>query len=58
MNGLKIHPKEHFTCIAGGYRSMIAASILEAVFKISPKLKGLMLLQKTDVPKTDFVCRK
>lgn len=55
-----INPKEHFYLhCAGGYRSMIAASILEARgFRNFTEIEGgFNAIAKTDVPKTDFVCQ-
>ncbi|TDE28442.1 MBL fold metallo-hydrolase [Flavobacterium ranwuense] len=55
-----INPKEHFYLhCAGGYRSMIAASILEARgFRNFTEIEGgFNAISKTDVPKTDFVCQ-
>ncbi|MFV8391889.1 MBL fold metallo-hydrolase [Flavobacterium sp. LB2P6] len=55
-----INPKEHFYLhCAGGYRSMIAASILEARgFRNFTEIEGgFSAIAKTDVPKTDFVCQ-
>ena len=54
-----INPKEHFYLhCAGGYRSMIAASILEARgFRNFTEIEGgFHAIAKTNVPKTDFVC--
>jgi len=55
-----IDPKEHFFMhCAGGYRSMIAASILQARgFRNFSEIEGgFNAIAKTDVPKTDFVCQ-
>lgn len=55
-----IDPKQHFFIhCAGGYRSMIAASILEARgFRNFTEIEGgFNAIAKTDVPKTDFVCQ-
>ena len=55
-----IDPKEHFYLhCAGGYRSMIAASILEARgFRNFTEIEGgFNAIAKTDLPKTDFVCQ-
>ena len=55
-----IDPKEHFYLhCAGGYRSMIAASILEARgFRNFTEIEGgFNAIAKTAVPKTDFVCQ-
>jgi len=55
-----VNPKEHFYLhCAGGYRSMIAASILEARgFRNFTEIEGgFNAIAQTDVPKTDFVCQ-
>ncbi|QZK90656.1 MBL fold metallo-hydrolase [Flavobacterium sp. CHNK8] len=55
-----IDPKEHFYIhCAGGYRSMIAASILEARgFRNFTEIEGgFNAIAKTSIPKTDFVCQ-
>jgi rhodanese-related sulfurtransferase len=55
-----INPKEHFYLhCAGGYRSMIAASILEARgFRNFTEIEGgFNAIAKTTVPKTNFVCQ-
>ncbi|MFV8356883.1 MBL fold metallo-hydrolase [Flavobacterium sp. XS1P32] len=55
-----INSKEHFYLhCAGGYRSMIAASILEARgFRNFTEIEGgFNAIAKTNVPKTDFVCQ-
>ena len=55
-----IDPKQHFFIhCAGGYRSMIAASILEARgFRNFTEIEGgFNAIAKTEVPKTDFVCQ-
>ncbi|WP_417940125.1 MBL fold metallo-hydrolase [Flavobacterium sp. RS13.1] len=55
-----IDPKEHFYLhCAGGYRSMIAASILQARgFRNFTEIEGgFGAISKTNVPKTDFVCQ-
>lgn len=55
-----INPQEHFYLhCAGGYRSMIAASILEARgFRNFTEIEGgFNAIAKTNVPKTDFVCQ-
>ena len=41
----------------GGYRSMIAASILKSEgFTILLRLESYAALAKTQIPKTDYVC--
>ncbi|HRD06326.1 MAG TPA: rhodanese-like domain-containing protein, partial [Saprospiraceae bacterium] len=55
-----IQPGEHFYMhCAGGYRSMIAASILQArgFRNFSEVEGGFSAISKTEVPKTDFVCQ-
>jgi len=55
-----INPKEPFFLhCAGGYRSMIAASILQARgFRNFKEIEGgFNAIAKTDLPKTDFVCQ-
>jgi hydroxyacylglutathione hydrolase len=55
-----IDPKEHFFMhCAGGYRSMIAASILQARgFRNFSEIEGgFNSIAKTDIPTTDFVCQ-
>lgn len=55
-----INPKEPFFLhCAGGYRSMIAASILQARgFRNFTEVEGgFNAIAKTDLPKTDFVCQ-
>jgi hydroxyacylglutathione hydrolase len=55
-----IDPKEHFYLhCAGGYRSMIAASILQArgYRNFTEVAGGFNAISKTDVPRTDFVCQ-
>jgi hydroxyacylglutathione hydrolase len=55
-----INPEEHyFLHCAGGYRSMIAASILQARgFRNFTEVDGgYNAIAKTKVPKTDFVCQ-
>lgn len=54
-----IQPQEHFYLhCAGGYRSMIAASILQArgYRNFTEVEGGFNAIAKTDVPTTDFVC--
>lgn len=55
-----INPQEHFYLhCAGGYRSMMAASILQArgYRNFSEIEGGFNAIAKTSVPKTDFVCQ-
>jgi glyoxylase-like metal-dependent hydrolase (beta-lactamase superfamily II)/rhodanese-related sulfurtransferase len=55
-----INPEEHFYIhCAGGYRSMIAASILQArgYRNFTEVEGGFSAIGKTDIPKTDFVCQ-
>ena len=55
-----INPQEHFYLhCAGGYRSMIAASILQArgYRNFTEVEGGFNAIAKTDIPKTDFVCQ-
>jgi rhodanese-related sulfurtransferase len=55
-----IDPNQHFFLhCAGGYRSMIAASILQArgYRNFSEVEGGFNAIAKTEVPKTDFVCQ-
>ncbi len=55
-----INPEQHFFIhCAGGYRSMIAASILQArgFRNFSEIAGGFNAIAKTSVPKTDFVCQ-
>ncbi len=54
-----INPNEHFFMhCAGGYRSMIAASILQArgYRNFSEIEGGFNAIAKTDLPRTDFMC--
>ncbi len=56
----EINPKEHFYVhCAGGYRSMIASSILQARgFRNFTEIEGgFNAITKTDIPRTDFVCQ-
>ncbi len=55
-----INPEEHFYLhCAGGYRSMIAASILQArgYRNFTEVEGGFSAIAKTNVPKTDYVCK-
>ena len=55
-----INPTEHFYMhCQGGYRSMIAASILQArgYRNFTEVEGGFAAIAKTDLPKTDFVCQ-
>ena len=55
-----IDPKEHFYLhCAGGYRSMIAASVLQArgYRNFSEVAGGFKAISETGVPTTDFVCQ-
>jgi hydroxyacylglutathione hydrolase len=55
-----INPEEHFFIhCAGGYRSMMAASILQArgYRNFSEIEGGFNAIAKTTIPKTDFVCQ-
>jgi rhodanese-related sulfurtransferase len=55
-----INPKEHFYIhCAGGYRSMIAASILQArgYRNFTEVEGGFNAIAKTQVPRTNFVCQ-
>ena len=55
-----INPAEHFYLhCAGGYRSMIAASILQArgYRNFTEVAGGFGAIAKTDLPRTDFICQ-
>ncbi len=55
-----VKPEEHFFMhCAGGYRSMIAASILQArgYRNFTEVEGGFASISKTNVPKSDFVCQ-
>jgi glyoxylase-like metal-dependent hydrolase (beta-lactamase superfamily II)/rhodanese-related sulfurtransferase len=55
-----IDPQEHFFVhCAGGYRSMMAASILQArgYRNFTEVAGGFEAISKTDLPRTDFVCQ-
>lgn len=55
-----INPNEHFYIhCAGGYRSMIAASILQArgYRNFTEVDGGFNAIAKTDVPRTNFICQ-
>ncbi|WP_164112507.1 MULTISPECIES: MBL fold metallo-hydrolase [Sphingobacterium] len=55
-----LNPKEHFYLhCAGGYRSMIAASILQArgYRNFSEVEGGYNAIKQTEIPRTDFICQ-
>lgn len=55
-----LNPEEHFYLhCAGGYRSMIAASILQArgYRNFSEVEGGYNAIKETEIPRTDFVCQ-
>jgi len=55
-----VNPQEHFYLhCAGGYRSMIAASILQARgFRNFTEIAGgFKAIAETSIPKTDFICQ-
>lgn len=55
-----INPKEHFFLhCAGGYRSMIAASILQArgYRNFTEVEGGFNAISKTNIPKTNYMCQ-
>jgi rhodanese-related sulfurtransferase len=56
----QIDPEEHFYLhCAGGYRSMMAASILQARgYRNFTEIEGgFKAIAQTDIPKSDFVCQ-
>ncbi len=56
----EINPEEHFYLhCAGGYRSMIAASILQArgYRNFTEIGGGFNAISKTNLPKTDYICQ-
>ncbi len=56
----EIDPDTHFTMYCGsGYRSMIAAAILQArgYHNFTEVEGGFGAISKTDLPKTDFICQ-
>lgn len=58
FHGLK-DSKPFFLHCAGGYRSMIAASILKArgIHNFKEVAGGFKAIAETEIPKTDFVCQ-
>ncbi len=55
-----VNPNEHFYMhCAGGYRSMIAASILQArgYRNFTEVDGGFAAISKTDLPRTDYICQ-
>ncbi len=57
----ELNPNQHFFLhCAGGYRSMIAASILQArgYRNFTEVEGGFNAISKTSIPKTDFVCQR
>ena len=55
-----LNPQEHFFLhCAGGYRSMIAASILNSrgIRNFTEVEGGFNAIKKTDIPKSNFVCQ-
>jgi rhodanese-related sulfurtransferase len=58
LHGLK-DSQEFFLHCAGGYRSMIAASILKArgIHNFKEVDGGFNAIAKTNLPKSDFVCQ-
>ena len=59
-NHLSDYPEEtpFYVHCAGGYRSVIAASILKSrgIHNIIDVAGGYGAIKKTDIPRTDFVC--
>ena len=57
MNRIEKDTEYHVHC-AGGYRSVIAASILKArgFNNLVDIAGGFAAIKKTDLPTTDFVC--
>ncbi|WP_430412260.1 MBL fold metallo-hydrolase [Kordia sp.] len=57
MNEIDANKAYHIHC-AGGYRSVIAASILKArgFHKVTDVAGGFGAIKKTDIPLTEFVC--
>ena len=56
----QIDPEEHFYLhCAGGYRSMMAVSILQARgYRNFTEIEGgFKAIAETDIPKSDFVCQ-
>ena len=56
-----INPQQHFFLhCAGGYRSMMAAAILQARgFRNFTEVEGgYTAIEKTNLPKTDFICQR
>lgn len=56
----EVNPEEHFYVhCEGGYRSMIAASILQArgYRNFTEVEGGFTVMAETNIPKTDFVCQ-
>ncbi|MNR41104.1 molybdopterin biosynthesis protein MoeB [compost metagenome] len=53
------HKTHYYIHCAGGYRSMITASILKArgFNNFTEVAGGFGAIAKTNVPKTDFVCQ-
>jgi len=57
MNEIDANKAYHIHC-AGGYRSVIAASILKArgFHKVTDVAGGFSAIKKTDLPLTEFIC--